>query len=96
MNQPVIKNIFKKQQVLTFENPFTIKPTLKEKLDNYPTSLQKPGEELAWKYLKSFCKKRGVDYSKNISKPQESRVSCGRISPYLSWEYKYPANCTIY
>ena len=85
MNQPVIKNIFKKQQVLTFENPFTIKPTLKEKLDNYPTSLQKPGEELAWKYLKSFCKKRGVDYSKNISKPQESRVSCGRISPYLSW-----------
>ena len=85
MNQPVIKNIFKKQPVLTFENPFTIKPILKEKLDNYPTSLQKPGEELAWKYLKSFCKKRGADYSKNISKPQDSRASCGRISPYLSW-----------
>ena len=85
MSQPLIENIFKKQRILAFENPFTIKPILKEKLDNYPTSLQKPGEELAWKYLKSFCKKRGEDYSKNISKPVESRASCGRISPYLSW-----------
>ena len=85
MNQPLIKNIFKEQRLLKFENPFTIKPKLRGKLDNYPTSFQKPGEKLAWKYLKSFCKKRGANYNKNISKPQESRASCGRISPYLSW-----------
>ena len=85
MNQNVLKNIFKEQRILKIKNPFTIKPILKKKLENYPNSFQKAGEELAWKYLNSFCKKRGADYSKNISKPMESRTSCGRISPYLSW-----------
>ena len=37
------------------------------------------------KYLNSFTKDRGKNYSKHISKPLESRKSCGRLSPYLSW-----------
>ena len=44
-----------------------------------------PGERKAWAYLKSFCLKRGKNYSKHISKPTQSRESCGRISPYLAW-----------
>ena len=46
---------------------------------------QKAGEKYAWAYLESFCSGRGANYSRYISKPLESRKSCGRISPYLAW-----------
>lgn len=36
-------------------------------------------------YLKSFCRERSKNYSKGISKPELSRKSCSRMSPYLSW-----------
>ena len=35
--------------------------------------------------MKSFCEDRGKNYARYISKPVESRKSCGRISPYLAW-----------
>jgi deoxyribodipyrimidine photo-lyase len=54
-------------------------------LENYPKRFQPAGEKSAWKYLQSFTNQRGFNYSKHISKPTESRVSCGRISPYLAW-----------
>jgi Deoxyribodipyrimidine photolyase len=37
------------------------------------------------RFLKSFCKDRGKNYNIHISKPLESRKSCGRISPYLAY-----------
>lgn len=40
---------------------------------------------MAWKYLRSFVEGRGAQYHLKISKPTESRTSCGRISPYLAW-----------
>jgi len=40
---------------------------------------------MAWKYLKSFCNKRISGYAYNISKPEKSRISCSRLSPYISW-----------
>lgn len=46
---------------------------------------QAGGETMAWKYLSTFLEKRGTEYIKNISRPLESRYSCGRISPYLAW-----------
>jgi deoxyribodipyrimidine photo-lyase len=46
---------------------------------------QPGGETSAWKYLKTFLNKRGKEYMKNISKPEEARFHCGRISPYLAW-----------
>ncbi|MGB6036333.1 MAG: deoxyribodipyrimidine photo-lyase, partial [Cryomorphaceae bacterium] len=36
-------------------------------------------------YLQSFCKERSKNYGKGISKPELSRKSCSRMSPYLSW-----------
>jgi deoxyribodipyrimidine photo-lyase len=48
-------------------------------------NLQKGGETLAWRYLKSFTQERIVNYAKYLSKPAESRKSCSRISPYLAW-----------
>ncbi len=46
---------------------------------------QPGGETAARRYLKSFLHERCVTYSKHISKPEESRKSCSRISPYLTY-----------
>ncbi len=48
-------------------------------------SMQKGGEKLGLSYLNSFLKERAKNYSKHISKPEESRRGCSRISPYLAW-----------
>jgi deoxyribodipyrimidine photo-lyase len=48
-------------------------------------SMQPGGSSNAFKYLYSFIADRGINYSKHISKPLQSRTSCGRISPYLAW-----------
>jgi deoxyribodipyrimidine photo-lyase len=46
---------------------------------------QPGGETAASRYLQSFLTERCVSYSKHISKPEESRKSCSRISPYLTY-----------
>ena len=46
---------------------------------------QKGGFKSAHLELKSFFIERGVEYSKNISKPEKSRYSCSRLSPYISY-----------
>jgi deoxyribodipyrimidine photo-lyase len=48
-------------------------------------NFQLGGEHYAWRYLDSFVKKRSVNYSKHISKPELSRKGCSRLSPYLSY-----------
>ena len=51
---------------------------------NHPMR-QSAKKEKAMRYLESFCSDRSKNYSKGISKPELSRKSCSRISPYLSW-----------
>lgn len=46
---------------------------------------QKGGCIWAWKYLNSFLSDRIYHYARSISKPEESRTGCSRISPYLAW-----------
>lgn len=46
---------------------------------------QPGGETAAWRYLHSFLNERSTNYSRHISKPEESRKSCSRISPYLTY-----------
>lgn len=46
---------------------------------------QKGGCIWAWKYLNSFLSDRIYNYARSISKPEESRTGCSRISPYLAW-----------
>jgi deoxyribodipyrimidine photo-lyase len=46
---------------------------------------QPGGESYAQRYLTSFFEKRWVNYQKHLSKPQASRQSCSRLSPYLAW-----------
>lgn len=49
------------------------------------TAFQKGGRTMAWKYAYSFFKQRHKDYMFHISKPELSRKSCSRLSPYLAW-----------
>lgn len=79
-----IANSFNKTPV-QFESHSDLPEKLKKELQNYPKKFQSAGEDHAWKYLNSFCYDRGKNYKKNISKPELSRKSCGRISPYLAW-----------
>ncbi len=46
---------------------------------------QPGGEQAAARYLTSFLAERAENYTRHISKPEESRRSCSRISPYLTY-----------
>ena len=81
----IIDNQYSKNNESGVGNPFELNTDLESALQEYPEFYQKAGESFAWKYLKSFCQERGKNYSRLISKPLESRKSCGRISPYLAW-----------
>jgi deoxyribodipyrimidine photo-lyase len=47
--------------------------------------MQPGGVRAAEKYLHSFLYDRKANYSRHISKPEQSRKSCSRLSPYLAW-----------
>lgn len=85
MHNSVIVNKFKPQEALLFQNPYPLNNDLIKTFNAYPKTYQPAGEDFAFKYLHTFVTGRGQNYSRHISKPNESRVSCGRISPYLSW-----------
>ena len=46
---------------------------------------QKGGTTSGLRYLDSFLDDRIDKYQNNISKPELSRTSCSRLSPYISW-----------
>jgi len=87
MNELQVANEFSPQesQLQSIEHPFSLSAELKSQLQDYNKLMQPPGERAGWRYLKSFAEKRGHNYARHISKPSESRLSCGRISPYLAW-----------
>jgi len=85
MHSPIIKNEYKNVVEIQINHSFNIPQKLIDELENYPSQFQPAGEDIAFRYLLSFVNERGGNYSKYISKPLESRLSCGRISPYLSW-----------
>jgi len=85
VDQPTLQNTYTLFNGKTFQNPFSLSRKYVQQLEDYPKSYQKAGERYAHSYLKSFTRSRGENYAFLISKPLESRKSCGRISPYLSW-----------
>ncbi len=80
-----VKNVFRKRPKISFPNCFLMPKKLQDSLREYPKNFQPAGEKNAWKYLQSFASGRHHDYLINISKPNDSRFSNGRISPYLAW-----------
>lgn len=85
MHTPIIQNGYSLNLLPVFESRYTIPIHLQHLLQEYPKAFQPAGEENAHRYLHSFVNNRGRFYSKYISKPNESRKSCTRLSPYISW-----------
>ncbi len=85
INSEIVNNKYSVSGNSPKSHPFQLDKALQIKLEEYPNLYQKAGEAFAWRYLNSFCLERGKNYSNHISKPRESRKSCGRISPYLAW-----------
>ena len=58
-----------------------------KKLPTFPTNklYQKGGFKSAHMELSSFFIDRGSEYFKHISKPEKSRHTCSRLSPYISY-----------
>ena len=46
---------------------------------------QKGGSKIGWIYANSFFEGRYKNYMFHISKPEKSRSSCSRLSPYIAW-----------
>lgn len=46
---------------------------------------QPAGRAKAERYLITFLENRHRNYARHISKPEQSRSSCSRLSPYLTW-----------
>lgn len=85
MERPAFVNRYSKQEAIAFTNPFVLDESMVAAWQPQTNHFQPPGETFAFRYLQSFLENRGVDYSKHISKPKQSRVSCSRLSPYLAW-----------
>tara|TARA_Y100000768_G_scaffold153609_1_gene114804 strand:- start:2956 stop:4419 length:1464 start_codon:yes stop_codon:yes gene_type:complete len=85
VKQEITKNNYSKSLNISIKSELLLGDCFKKKLIEYPDLYQKAGEVYANRYLKSFCKDRGKNYNIHISKPLESRKSCGRISPYLAY-----------
>lgn len=81
----ILHNTYSSTRLVAREHPHGLDTSFEQQLQHYSDSFQKAGEHFGWKYLRSFCADRGKNYSRHISKPTESRMSCGRISPYLAW-----------
>lgn len=85
VNDNIINNEFSKSQLKINIDKFNLPLEFQTKLLQKSSFLQKAGEKDALKTLNSFINKRIPFYSKNISNPLKSRISCSRLSTYLSW-----------
>lgn len=56
-----------------------------ERWRTQPSKMQVGGPTEAADVLDSFLNDRGWGYQKFISKPEQSRTHCSRLSPYLAW-----------
>lgn len=85
MHEPIVENTYSKQEKIQFQNQFELPEQLKNQWSEKNENFQPAGEDFALKYLYSFLSERGKNYSRHISKPALSRISCSRLSPYLAW-----------
>jgi deoxyribodipyrimidine photo-lyase len=80
MREPIEKINLIEARILHHDFSLQKLPIILEK-KNY----QKGGFKSAGFELKSFFIDRGSEYFKNISKPEKSRYTCSRLSPYISY-----------
>ena len=85
VHSPITQNTYTTQKTISWEHNFNTFPPWFEEVISYPKQFQPAGEKYAWKYLENFVQQRIQNYSKHLSKPELSRMSCSRMSPYLAW-----------
>jgi deoxyribodipyrimidine photo-lyase len=87
MNQDILPFTAEAQHFLDIEAIEELETVLSQTDLSTPadTPFQKGGSTMAWKYANSFFENRHTEYMYNISKPEASRTSCSRLSPYISW-----------
>ena len=83
--QPLVINSYTSQTLKPLDHALQLPDAFANRLGAYRTAFQPAGAINAWRYLKSFVAKRGTNYHRHISKPEKSRLSCSRLSPYLAW-----------
>ncbi|MBU2928668.1 cryptochrome/deoxyribodipyrimidine photo-lyase family protein [Winogradskyella psychrotolerans] len=79
--QPNDNQLLNLSEIETLENVLSVSDLTTPE----DTKFQKGGTTMGWKYANSFFESRHEDYMVNISKPEASRTSCSRISPYIAW-----------
>ena len=84
-NSTIIRNVYSFNNFKLLKSPFDFYINEFPFIKKYPLEFQPAGEQFAHKYLNSFVKDRGKDYNRNMSQPEKSRYSCGRLSTYLAW-----------
>ena len=85
MNEGITKNKFTLNTLNDTITKFKPPKSFISDISVYPEKYVKPGYVNAIKTLTTFLETRSQNYNKHLSKPFESRKSCSRISPYLSW-----------
>jgi deoxyribodipyrimidine photo-lyase len=86
MNQPILPfkpnsfQLFQTTEIASLSKAFTT-----VSLNSTSKIFQKGGTKEGLKYLSSFLNKRINNYNLHISKPEKSRSSCSRLSPYIAW-----------
>lgn len=60
-------------------------PPLPDAILKDDKNFQPGGQTNAWRYAESFFAERAQNYSRHMSKPELSRRSCSRLSPYLAF-----------
>lgn len=79
--EPKIDNFLPKSSVLNLKQQLKIADLNVDAKKHF----QIGGTLIGIKYLQSFFKNRFQNYAKYISKPELSRRSCSRLSPYIAW-----------
>ena len=85
MHATQVVNAFTPSLAYQGEWPFSISVELLGRLQAHHAERQAGGETQGRKYLQSFLNERLPGYAFHISKPEASRKSCSRLSPYLAW-----------
>jgi deoxyribodipyrimidine photo-lyase len=85
MYAPLIKNTYVKPPAVMPAHPFVLDEKTQVIWKKYSRLFQPAGCLAGQKYLQGFLEQRWINYSRGISKPMQSRLSCSRLSPYLAW-----------
>ncbi len=85
LHGPILTPDMDKAKWMQYEDEEDIKLFLAPEIMETDPNMQHGGSQYAWRYFYSFLHKRHQSYGAHISKPQLSRYSCSRLSPYLTY-----------